>query len=196
MGFNGLSGDSTAKLGGAPVMTPSAYAPTVVFTVYSVGRFGLINVEGYSYLHLPSGAGEYTICEGCILKRHAVPPCGWDTEWFIIKLVLVFLYHPFPYSVPCHYHNYHTNNHLPFYDTTGSIDTTVKCWRPLGGINSEMRSFFLGASPHLADKESMYATGQGGKKSRISSLNMFGVSSENSGEVRISDHGHDNKAIL
>ena len=122
MGFNGISGDSSTAGYNAPVMTPSAYAPTVVFTVYSIGAFGLINVEGYSYLHLPN--------------------------------------------------------------KPGSIDATIKCWRPLGGINAEMRSFFLGASPHLADKESMYATGQGNKKSRISSLNMFGVSSENSGEIR------------
>ena len=99
---------------------PSASVPTVVFTVYSVGSLGQLQVEGYGYHHLPKVG---------------------TTE-----------------------------------------DVEIQTWKPLGGINSQMRDYFLGASPHLTDSADFFSGNSSFKNSNV--LNRFGMRSENSGKLR------------
>ena len=106
---------------------PSTTVPTIIFTVYSVGSFGQLNLEGYGYHHLP--------------------------------------------------------------ETGDQQDVEIQTWKPLGGINSQMRDYFLGSAPHLMHPESYLTTGY--DKSHSSStlkgptpLNRFGTRSENSGLIR------------
>jgi hypothetical protein len=98
----------------------SVDVPTVIFSVYSVGSFGQINLEGYTYYHLPTNC------------------CQEDTE--------------------------------------------IQTWKPLGGINAQMRDYFLGASPHLSDVNTFMNHKINNKKPHA--LNHFGMRSENSGSIR------------
>ena len=111
------------KDGDVATSSPSANVPTVVFTVYSVGAFGRINIEGYAYVHLPEHAG--------------------------------------------------------------AIDDTIKTWRPTGGIDTQMRAYFLGSAPHVVNKAEFYASDKFGTHTV---LNHFGVRTENSGEIRFRVH--------
>jgi len=103
--------------------SPSSTVPTIVFTVYSVGALGRINIEGYSYYHMPEKAGQ--------------------------------------------------------------IEATIRTWKPTGGIETQMRNYFLGSPPHIIDRANFYASDKNphGKPAR-SVLNHFGVRTENSGEIR------------
>ena len=91
-----------------------------MFTVYSVGSLGQLQVEGYGYHHLPKVG---------------------TTE-----------------------------------------DVEIQTWKPLGGINSQMRDYFLGASPHLTDSADFFSGNSSFKNSNV--LNRFGMRSENSGKLR------------
>ena len=99
---------------------PSSSVPTVVFTVYSIGFLGQIQVEGYGYHHLP--------------------------------------------------------------EVGSTEDVEIQMWKPLGGINSQMRDYFLGASPHLLDSAKFFNASGNAKNNGV--LNRFGMRSENSGKIR------------
>jgi len=103
--------------------SPSSTVPTLVFTVYSVGAFGRINIEGYSYYHIPEKAGQ--------------------------------------------------------------VEATIRTWRPAGGIDSQMRNYFLGSPPHIIDRANFYAANKNPQGKPVHNvLNHFGVRTENSGEIR------------
>jgi len=103
--------------------SPSSTVPTIVFTVYSVGTFGRINIEGYSYFHMPEKPGQVEAC--------------------------------------------------------------IRTWKPTGGINSQMRSYFLGSPPHIIDRANFYAANKNPQGKPVHNvLNHFGVRTENSGELR------------
>jgi hypothetical protein len=98
-------------------------------------------------------------------------------------------------------------HHLP--TKSGCSDVNISTWKPLGGIEAQMRDYFLGSSPHLLDKifinnknkftNNLGVNGNGNNKDKsnnnnnnnsnaINSLNRFGVRSENSGTIRFRIH--------
>lgn len=68
--------------------------------------------------------------------------------------------------------------HLPA--GAGSVDLEIRTWKPVGGISAEMKNYFLGSGPRLKDKQFVF----GGSNSHQTTINRFGVRTENAGIIR------------
>jgi len=72
--------------------------------------------------------------------------------------------------------------HLP--SGAGSIDMEIKTWKPVEGITAEMKNYFLGSGPRLKDNKFIF----GGTSNSQTTINRFGVRTENAGLVRFRCH--------
>jgi hypothetical protein len=72
--------------------------------------------------------------------------------------------------------------HLPA--GAGSVDVEIGTWKPVGGISAEMKNYFLGSGPRLKDRQFVFGGSSSEGKADPTTINRFGVRSENSGSIR------------
>merc|ERR1711871_137690 len=74
-------------------------------------------------------------------------------------------------------------------DVPGEYDIEIKCWKPVGDIESKCKEYFVGGALHLksasfVDVPNKYDDGKMRGKNKTIPLNRFGMQSEASGTVR------------